>query len=236
MPGWSERPDVVAPARSDGAVWQDLDLVRSALGMALEGHRHDLRKGTAVPYVSHLWSVAALVLEHGGDDVQAAAALLHDLAEDHGGRRQLDRIRSELGPGVADIVEWLSDSLVDTEAGEEKAPWHDRKSAALRHLVDAPARVLLVKACDQLHNARSVLADYRRQGAALWTVFTVSDPALQLWLHRSMLAMLRPQVPVSLGDEIARTVDALAVEIRREEPDIDARVAAVRLAPDPADT
>lgn len=93
---------------------------------AAEANRDDLRKGTAIPYLSHLWSVAALVPEHGGDDWQVAAALLHDVVEDHG--------------------------VVDTTAGEAKPPWRSRKEACIAHLADADDRVLLVSTCDKLHN------------------------------------------------------------------------------------
>jgi len=59
--------------RSPASPWQHFDLVQRASACAAEAHRQDLRKGTAIPYLSHLWSVAALVLEHGGDDEQVAA-------------------------------------------------------------------------------------------------------------------------------------------------------------------
>src|SRR5437899_11206028 len=106
-------------------------LVRACV-LAIELHRHQVRKGTTVPYVSHLFGVAALVLEDGGDDEEAAAALLHDAAEDQGGQATLERIRSELGERVAAIVEACSDSL--PEPGEAKPPWRVRKEAYLAHL------------------------------------------------------------------------------------------------------
>jgi len=92
--------------------------VRSAWDLAVEVHQGDLRKGTTIPYVSHLWSVAALVLEHGGHDTQVAAALLHDAVEDGGGRRMLEEIKG-LSSEVAYLVEHLSDSVVDTTRNEE---------------------------------------------------------------------------------------------------------------------
>ncbi len=110
------------PTRSLQQPWQDFDQVMHAAAYAAEVHRGDLRKGTAIPYLSHLWSVAALVLEHGGDDEQVAAALLHDAAEDHGGTARIDDLRERFGAEVARLVEALSDSLVDTDAGEAKPP------------------------------------------------------------------------------------------------------------------
>ncbi len=45
--------------------------------------RNDIRV-TGVPYISHLMNVAGIVLENGGSEDEAIAALLHDVLEDHG--------------------------------------------------------------------------------------------------------------------------------------------------------
>jgi (p)ppGpp synthase/HD superfamily hydrolase len=121
-------------------------------------HAADIRKGTAIPYLSHVLSVAALVLEHGGSEDHAIAALLHDLGEDHGGREQIEAIRAEFGDLVADIVEACSDDL--PAAGEEKRAWRERKEAYIAHLRSASADAVLVSAADKLHNARALVADY----------------------------------------------------------------------------
>ncbi|HET6949381.1 MAG TPA: HD domain-containing protein, partial [Acidimicrobiales bacterium] len=170
--------------------------------------------GTAVPYLSHLWSVAALVLEHGGDDVQVAAALLHDVAEDHGGVGRLADVRARFGDDVAALVAALSDSLADTDAGEAKAPWRTRKAEYVEHLAGADRRVALVSACDKLHNARCVLADLRAVGPAVWARFNAPDPADQLWLYDALCAALRaPRVPAPLAGELRRTVAAIRAEV-----------------------
>lgn len=197
-------------ARSPATPWQDFDLVQRAAAYAAQEHRDDLRKGTSIPYLSHLWSVAALVLEHGGDDEQVAAGLLHDVVEDHGGAAMLTDIGERFGPEVARLVEALSDSVIDTTAGEEKAPWRLRKEQYLAHLAEADARAQLVSACDKLHNARCLLADLRTQGPAVWERFTVTDPAEQLWYYRSLAATLTAaDVPRPLAAELTRTIDAL---------------------------
>jgi (p)ppGpp synthase/HD superfamily hydrolase len=170
---------VEQPAVDDRTVhapWQDFDLVMAASAYAAQAHRDDVRKSTTIPYLSHLWSVAALVLEQGGDDRQVAAALLHDIVEDHGGAACLDEIRARFGDDVADLVAGLSDSLVDTTAGQPKAPWRERREQYLQHLATADERVALVSACDKLHNARCILADLRADGPAVWGRFTTSDP------------------------------------------------------------
>lgn len=197
--------------RSSHQPWQDFDLVMRAAAYAAEVHRGDLRKGTTIPYLAHLWSVAALVLEYGGDDEQVAAALLHDVAEDHGGATKIDEIRERFGPGVARLVEALSDSLVDTDAGEVKPPWRQRKQQYVEHLADVDERVALVSACDKLHNARAIIADLRTVGSDLWDRFTVKDPADHQWYYGSLRMVLTDKIPEALADELRRTVDTLDV-------------------------
>jgi (p)ppGpp synthase/HD superfamily hydrolase len=134
-------------------------------------HAGQLRKGTSIPYLSHLISVSALVLEHGGDEDLAIAALLHDAAEDQGGQARLDDIRSRFGGRVAEVVGKCSDSLVET--GQDKAPWAQRKRAYLEHLrAESDQGFLLVSCADKLHNARAILADYRTHGDGMWSRFT----------------------------------------------------------------
>src|SRR4051812_9629986 len=99
--------------------WLDLAMVKKAMAIAIDVHGQAMRKGGTIPYLSHVWSVAALVLEHGGDDGQVAAGLLHDTAEDGSGHAMIERLRAAFpGTDVADLVEQLSDSLVDVAAGE----------------------------------------------------------------------------------------------------------------------
>ncbi|MGK2949897.1 MAG: HD domain-containing protein [Acidimicrobiales bacterium] len=197
-------------SRTADAPWQDFDLVQRAAAYAAQEHRDDLRKGTSIPYLSHLWSVAALVLEHGGDDEQVAAGLLHDVVEDHGGAAMLIDIGERFGAGVARLVEALSDSVLDTTAGEQKAPWKQRKEQYLAHLAEAAPHTQLVSACDKLHNARCLLADLRTHGPDLWERFTVTDPAEQLWYYRSLADTLTAaDIPRPLAGELTRTVAAL---------------------------
>src|SRR5688500_14919434 len=151
----------VLPGRTAEQPWQDFSLIERALALSAELHRNQFRKARNVPYVAHLWSVAALVLEHGGDDRQVAAALLHHAAEARGGRRVLATIATELDDEVAALVRHLSDSLADTLAGEEKQSWDERKRSYIASLDEADDRTLLVSACDKLHNLRSLLSDHR---------------------------------------------------------------------------
>ncbi|PJB60459.1 MAG: phosphohydrolase, partial [Armatimonadetes bacterium CG_4_9_14_3_um_filter_66_14] len=95
-------------------------------------------KGTDIPYVAHLLAVCSTVLEKGGTEDQAIAALLHDGIEDQGGAPTREVIRGRFGDRVVEIV----DGCTDAE-GEPKPPWRQRKEAYLAHLRDAPAAVLL---------------------------------------------------------------------------------------------
>jgi (p)ppGpp synthase/HD superfamily hydrolase len=175
-----------------------------ALGYATRLHAGQLRKGTTIPYVSHPLAVAGLVLEHGGDEDEAIAALLHDAAEDCGGRPVLDDIRVRFGEPVAAIVEGCSDSLT---AGE-KAPWWERKTEYLEHLREAPSSVRLVSAADKLHNARAILADYRAIGDALWERFTAKRDGT-LWYYGTLVDLFRDLGPHHLAEELTRVVSAL---------------------------
>lgn len=210
--------------REEGRVWQDFDLVQSAARYAEAAHRDDLRKGSGIPYVSHLWGVAANVLDHGGDDVQVASALLHDVVEDHGGTERLADVRERFGPDVAAIVEALSDSVVDTTTGGAKPPWAERKVAYVRHLATVGKGVALVSASDKLHNLRAILADYRDVGPDLWERFSTHDPADHLWYYRSLVSALADNVPPRLRDELQRTFDDLMALVRADEPDIVERI------------
>lgn len=177
-----------------------------AFAMASQIHAHQLRKGTSIPYLSHLMSVAALVLEHGGDEDAAISGLLHDAIEDSGDGAQTEaRIRSEFGAPVANTVVGCSDAVA--VPGEAKAPWRERKERYIRHVAgEADPRVLLVSACDKLHNARSIVADLRAVGAALWQRFSQRDPAEHLWYYQSLAGCYAGRVPEGLAAELNRVV------------------------------
>lgn len=131
-------------------------------------HRAQCRKGTNVPYISHLMAVSALVLEAGGDEDLAIAALLHDAAEDQGGQAILDDIRRLFGHRVADVVGDCSDTVL-----RPKPPSEQRRADYLIHLRNASSDALLVSAADKLHNARNILFDYRKDGEAVFARFNV---------------------------------------------------------------
>ena len=143
-----------------------------ALAYAEATHRLQRRKNTTIPYIGQLLSVASLVIDAGGTEEEAIAALLHDSADDQGGEPRLLDIEREFGLGVAAIVKACSESFVSTP--KDKEDWVTRKLAYLEHLEkEGSASVLLVSVCEKTHTLRSMLTDYRDDevGELLWSRF-----------------------------------------------------------------
>jgi (p)ppGpp synthase/HD superfamily hydrolase len=183
-----------------------------ALELAYELHAGQTRKGSGVPYFGHLLGVTSIVIETGSSEDEAIAALLHDAAEDQGGRETLERIRSEFGPDVAEIVESCSDSL-----GEPKPPWKERKRAYLEHLEEAGAPTLRVSLADKLHNARTIVVDYRDVGEALWERFNAERDDV-LAYYRALAAIFSRRTPGALATELAVTVAELDALVEAVSP------------------
>ncbi|GBD36269.1 Bifunctional (p)ppGpp synthase/hydrolase SpoT [bacterium HR36] len=180
--------------------------LEEALVYAARIHRGQTRRAVHVsePYLAHLLAVAALVGEEGGDEDQLVAALLHDAAEDAGGRERLEDIRRRFGERVANIVDWCTDSLEFP-----KPPWRQRKEAHLQRLQNAPADALLVVLADKVHNARSLLRLFRREGVACFQRFRGGQDGT-LWYYREMVRLLRRQLPqFDLTDELTRLVEEI---------------------------
>ncbi len=173
---------------------------QEALAFACRLHARQLRKGTQVPYVSHLLAVSSLVLENGGDEDGAIAALLHDAVEDQGGRPTLEEIRGRFGTRVAAIVEGCTDA--DTVP---KPPWRERKERYIAHLREAPLDVQRVSAADKLHNARAILRDLRRTPEAVWPRFSGGRDGV-LWYYRTLVTVFRETEVGFLAEELERVV------------------------------
>ena len=176
-----------------------------ALTQAGHLHRKQTRKGTEIPYLSHIMAVATIVLEHGGSEEEAIAALLHDAVEDQGGQPVLDWIRRRFGTTVADIVEGCTDAYA-----EPKPEWQKRKVAYIAHLRDpkTSASTRLVSAADKLHNASAILYDYRRLGDDLWKRFT-GGRECTLWYYAAVVEALRTGGDTDLLRELDEVVTRL---------------------------
>ncbi len=182
-----------------------------ALQLASGLHHKQCRKGTNIPYVSHLLAVASLVLEAGGDEELVIVALLHDAVEDQGGEPTLDMIQRLFGDRVAGIVRECSDT-----DREPKPPWHERKEQYLKHLQSASRDALLVPAADKLHNARAILADYRQLRDRLWERFNATR-ADELWYYGKLREVFcQRAAEVSVVQEFARVVEHLEREVANQ--------------------
>jgi GTP pyrophosphokinase len=175
----------------------------TALAFAARLHAEQRRKGTDIPYVAHLLGVASLVLEHGGTEDQAIAALLHDAVEDQGGATTRETIRRLFGEEVASIV----DGCTDAET-VPKPPWRERKELYVEHLTAAPPEVRLVSCADKLHNARAIVADLRIMGAELWPRFSGGRDGT-LWYYRALVTAFSAHGVTPLVAELTRTVDEM---------------------------
>jgi (p)ppGpp synthase/HD superfamily hydrolase len=153
-----------------------------------------------VPYISHLITVSALVIEHGGDEDQAIAGLLHDAAEDQGGAETLAQIRARFGDPVANIVADCTDAWT-----EPKPPWRARKEAYLQALSHKPKASLLVSLADKTHNAEAILYDYRAIGPTLWARFNGGADGTR-WYYRALADCFTSAMPGRLFDRFSRAV------------------------------
>ncbi len=161
------------------------DRFSRAFQLALELHRNQYRKGANTPYMGHLMGCAALVLESQGDETEACAALLHDAAEDQGGRETLCRIAKEIGEDVARIVEACSDCLE-----QPKPAWRPRKERYLEHLSTADASIRLVSLADKVYNAESIVDAASKLGLQIYDRFTARREGT-LWYYKSVLQILQ---------------------------------------------
>ena len=159
-----------------------------ALLFASQVHRHQDRKKSGIPYLSHLLGVASIVLDYGGDEEMAIAALLHDAVEDHGGRPMLKIIEQIFGPRVAKIVDGCTDSYV--EDVKKKEPWEKRKMRYLQRVRHEDAETRFVSAADKLYNCRAILRDLRYDGDIAFARFT-APKAKTLWYYRSLVREYR---------------------------------------------
>jgi (p)ppGpp synthase/HD superfamily hydrolase len=175
-----------------------------AISYAVEMHKDQVRKSTTTTYICHPLGVTSLVLEAGGDEDQAIAALLHDVPEDCGGEPRLLEIGQMFGQRVEEIVRGCSDSLV--EDPEEKAPWRERKEVHIEHLENANHDTLIVTAADKAHNARAIATDLQNIGKTLWERFNAGSEDI-IWYYESVYSVLErekisPAILIPLSESI----------------------------------
>jgi (p)ppGpp synthase/HD superfamily hydrolase len=178
----------------------------TALYHASEVHTGQYRKGTRIPYLSHLLGTASIALEYGASETEAIGALLHDAVEDGGGISELNNIREKFGDEVAEIVKGCTDAYV-----KPKPPWKERKKAYLVRLRHESKSVCLVSASDKLCNARSILKDYRQIGEKLWERFKGKKKGT-LWYYRGLIEAFQA---TGFHKPLVRELDRVVSEIER---------------------
>jgi len=175
----------------------------AALTLACHLHAQQLRKDQQTPYIAHLLSVTALVLENQGTEAEAIAALLHDAIEDQGGNPTRDLIRSQFGEEITAIIDGCTDS--DTHP---KPPWRQRKQRYLQQLKAASPSVRKVSLADKLHNARSLLKLLQQQGHSAWNCFS-GGKAGTLWFYQSLLEIHQTCPPEPMLQELQHIIHEL---------------------------
>lgn len=181
-----------------------------AFEYANQWHRDQARKSTNLPYILHPMGVASLVLEAGGDEEQAIAALLHDVPEDCGGEARLTEILEMFGPRVEAIVRGCSDSLVAEK--EEKAPWRERKQAHIDHVATAHMDTLIVTAADKTHNGRAIATDLQTIGNEVWDRFNASRDDI-IWYYSTFYTELEKRgVTPALLNPLRTAIEAMKDE------------------------
>lgn len=177
----------------------------NAFAYAAEIHAGQVRKGTDIAYISHLMSVSALVIEHGGDTDQAIAGLLHDSLEDCGPEHG-PIILERFGDRVYRIVLACTDGVPD--ANGQKGDWHQRKQDYLTHLEMADKDILLVSAADKLHNARSIVSDLQAIGVEVFTRFKAGREDT-LWYYDALASLFAARLPGALSNELVGATEAM---------------------------
>ncbi len=185
--------------------------LQEAFTYASDLHANQKKKGTDIPYLSHLMGVASIVMVQEGTEDETIAALLHDAVEDQGGLPTLEEIRKRFGDEVARIVEGCTNA--DTMP---KPEWRGRKEKYLAHLREADPSVRLVSAADKLYNVRSIVEDYRAVGEELWSRFRGGKDGT-LWYYRRLAETYQKIGPPELADEIRRVVSELEELVRETD-------------------
>jgi len=181
-----------------------------ALLFAAQVHRDQDRKKSGIPYISHLLGVASIVLDYGGDEEMAIAALLHDAVEDHGGRPMLKMIERIFGARVAKIVDGCTDSYA--EDPKKKEGWEQRKFRYLRRIRHEDAETRFVSAADKFYNARAVLRDLRYNGDVAFARFSVPKTKI-IWYYRSLVNQYRAGGVTHLLKPLIDDLDRVVTEV-----------------------
>jgi (p)ppGpp synthase/HD superfamily hydrolase len=186
-----------------------------ALQFSINLHREQPWEGTTIPYVSHLLAVSALVLEHGGNEVQATAALLHHAVEDQGGTpKQAAALREDIRRRFGDEVLAIVVACEDTDNPRGRSSWRQRKEDYLARVPTLTDAARIVAMADKLHCARRILTDHLDMDSAVWKRFSAS-PQDMIWYYQSLCAVYREMPSCSSAEtRLLRTLEQVVAEIR----------------------
>ena len=179
------------------------DLAMSALRFARRVHLGQYRQQTGEQFVEHPIAVARLLSEAGYDGSLIPAAYLHDVVEKT--NVELDEIRERFGPGVADLVDCLSED-------PEIAGYAERKRALRRGILRSGGDAVTIYAADRVANMRDWLkVAPENRPACGERLGTTLEERLQLWTEDlEELHDLDPETPFL--SEIETELGALQAE------------------------
>ena len=187
-------PEYIPPKRS---------LVEEAISLAAEAHYGSWRKGNAIPYIAHPMETMLIVADMTKDEEVIAAAALHDVVEDT--PVTLERIREQFGERVADLVG------IESENKREGIPkvetWKIRKEENLLREFQAPREAKMIMLADKVSNMRATLADFRREGTAIWDKFNMKDEAQQAWYYKSVAKVLEDLSDLPVYEEYVQMLE-----------------------------
>lgn len=146
-----------------------------AINTAAWAHDGQLRKGTDLPYVSHVYGVMYLVSQQPGvDENTIIAAVLHDVLEDASDKYSIEDMERDFGEQATTYVRMISkDKSLNT--------WQERADDYLSRLDLISSPPLVIAACDKVHNLSSILADYDEVGEELWQRFSSGKETQRWW-------------------------------------------------------
>jgi (p)ppGpp synthase/HD superfamily hydrolase len=184
------------------------DRYQEAVVYAMGLHKDQVRKGSGVPYITHLFAVSVLVMENGGNEDECIAALLHDAAEDQGGFPTLKEIEVRFGSAVAEIVKECSDSL--EEDATHKKEWKQRKQDYLSQFLKKSKSAILVSLADKLHNSGSIVRDRERIGEGVFDRFEGKKEGT-IWYYQELIKNYKKLEHCNryLLQELEKTVERL---------------------------
>jgi (p)ppGpp synthase/HD superfamily hydrolase len=190
------------------------DRVNHAFAFAAKHHDSQVRKGTALPYLTRPPNVAVILTRYDQPEDTVLAGILHSVVEgsvrDGFTRDELDdRIGAKFGSHVLETALAVAERRTD-DAGVEMSP-DERKTDAVARLAAASDAARWVCAADALHSASTIVADLKRTEypETVWARTYKGREGTVRWyrLVYDRLAHVGFRAPIM--DELAETVEAL---------------------------